>query len=349
MNTRKRIILCWAAGFAMPFFVQTVDGSTDAERAGEASRVSASPVKVVLTGLRMSGERRAGSSFLREEKFGEFECKVVNQDCDDQQARRAGVVRWNQTREELLRRGDTNKASVYVEKPLPTFPPCALKVDSVITNWMLNPSVRIYRVAGIKEGKRVRGEGWTVEELGGKSALWPDGTGALPALLEDTPLLLHGKLDKTVTDKLENGEYELEVLLDTAKATGRNVADTGVIASRFFFRIKSPETDGEKWWLARPVILEAEGICDWTTVLSLTDDALKKYTSSISVKIECLMHRGNALRNMGKDEEALVTYEEALKIGRTLPYNIDASIRDAMYMLRRRLKEKGKENKNVAP
>jgi len=348
MNTNKRILLCLTAGFVLSGLAQTPGSRSEAEKPGQASRVSASPIKVALTGLRMTGERKAGSSFLREEKFGEFEFWFVNQNFKEQQARRNGVVRWNQTREELLQRGDTNKASIYVEKPLPTFPPCALKIDSAVTNWMLNPSVKIYRVAGIKEGKRVRGEGWTVEELGGKSALWPDGTGALPDLLEGSPFILHGKMDKPVTDKLENGEYELEVSLDTTKAMDLNVADTGMIESRFFFRIKSPETDSEKWWLARPVILEAEGKSDWTTVLSLTEDALKKYTSSISVEIECLMHRGNALRNVDKDEEALMTYGEALRIGgRNLPYNIDASIRDAMYTLRQRLKKKG--NKNVAP
>jgi len=348
MNTNKVIILCWTASFALSGFAQTVRGATDAEKQTATSHVSASPVRIWLADLKVKGERWTGGDFLRGEKFGEFECKVVNQDCHDQQARRKGVVRWNQTREELLQKGDTNKASVYVETPLPTFPPCALKIDRAVTNWMLNPSVKIYRVAGIKEGKRVRGEGWPVDELGGKSALWPDGAGALPDLLEGSPFILCGKLDKAVTDKLENGEYELEVSLDTAKATGLNVANTGVIACRFVFRIKSPETDSEKWWLARPVVLEAEGRSDWTTVLSLTEEALKKYTSSISVKIECLMHRGNALRNVDKDEEALVTYDEALKIGgRNLPYNIDASIRESLYSLRRRLKEK--ENKNVAP
>ena len=337
MNTSKVIILCWTAGFALSVFAQTVNDSTDAEKQTATSRVRASPVKVVLTGLRMSGERRAGSSFLREEKFGEFECKVVNRDCHDQQARRNGVVRWNQTREELLRRGDTNKASIYVDTPLPTFPPCALKIDSAVTNWMLNPSVKIYRVAGIREGKRVRGEGWTVDELGGKAALWPDGAGALPDLLERAPFILRGKLDKTVTDKLENGEYELEVSLDTAKATGLNVADTGVIACRFFFRIKSPENEGEQWWLERKTFHAARDEGEWNTVLNLADDALKRYQSK-EIIYRLWAYKGTALQEMGKDEKALVAYEEAWKHRwkNMEPFD-EWSVTEPMYQLRRKL------------
>lgn len=291
---------------------QVTGNSSDSEKQESAFRVSDSPVKIVLADLKVMGERRTGGDFLRDEKFGEFECRVLNWDYRDQKARRNGVVRWNQAREELLRIGDTNKASFYVEKPLPTFPPCALRIDCAVTNWILNPSVKIFRVAGIKDGKRFRGEGWTVEELGGEPTLWMDSTDVFPVLLENTPLILYGKLDKTVTDKLENGEYELEVSLDTAKATGRNVANTGVIACRFFFRIKSPENDGEKWWLERKKFQDAEGKGEWTAILSLSDDALKRYQSQ--VVIYWLWYwKGKAFQNSGKDEEALAAYEESWK------------------------------------
>lgn len=344
MNTNKVIILCWTASFALSGFAQTVRGATDAEKQTATSHVSASPVRIWLADLKVKGERWTGGDFLREEKFGEFECKVVNQDCHDQQARRKGVVRWNQTREELLRRGDTNRASVYVETPLPTFPPCALKVNSAVTNWMLNPSVKIYRVAGIKEGKRVRGEGWPVDELGGKSALWPDGASALPDLLGGTPFILRGKLDKAVTDKLENGEYELEVSLDTAKATGLNVADTGVIACRFFFRIKPPENDGEKWWLESTKFHAAREKSDWKTVLSLANDALERYQSA-EIIYKLWYYKGAALQKMGKDEEALAAYEEAWKHRwKNMEPFQEWPVTEPMYELRRKLNRLPKKN-----
>jgi len=338
MKANKRIMLCLTAGFALLCLVQAPDVRANMEMPEQQpSCASATPVKIWLTNLNIKGERWTGGDFLREEKFGGFECNVVNRDCHDQQARRNEIVRWNQSREELLRRGDTNKASIYVEKPLPTFPPCALKIDSAVTNWMLNPSVKIYRVAGIREGKRVRGEGWTVEELGGKSALWLDGTGTPPALLGSVPLILRGILDKTVTDRLANGEYELEVSLDTKKATDLNVADTGMITSSFFFRIKSPENDGEKWWLERKKFHAAREKSDWKTVLSLANDALERYQSA-EIIYRLWWYKGAAFQKMGKDEEALASYEEAWKRRwkGMEPHN-EWPVTEPMFELRRKL------------
>ncbi len=342
MNTSKRIMLCLTAGFVLSGLAWTPDGGS--EKPEQSSRVSATPVKIWLTDLKVKGERWAGSSFLREEKFGEFECWLVNRNCKDQQTRKNEVVRWNQTREELLRLGDTNRARTHVEMTLPAFQPCALEIDRAVTNWMLNPSVKIYRIAGSEKGKRIRGAGWTVEELGGRSSLWLDAAGAALTLLEGSPLILHGTLDKTVTDKLGNGEYELEVSLDTRAAANLNVADTGTEACRFFFRIKAPETDSEKWWLEQKKFREAGGKGEWKTVLSLADDALKRYQSQVIVYwLWCW--KGNALQSMGKDEEALAAFEEAWKHRwKAMEPHDEWPVTEPMRELRRKLKVKADIN-----
>lgn len=343
MNTNKRSIVCRMVVFALSGLAQISNGQGAANPHDVAARVNVTPVRVAMGNLRVEGER-GDSAILREESFIRFQYAIENEEFKDQRAKEKQIVWWNQSREAFLKRGDTNNANRYPEKPIPVFQSCALKLDKAVFDWMLAPSIKIFRVLGRKDNKAVRGEGWSVDELGGMPALELSKISMSENFLEAKPLMIYGRLDKALINKLGIGTYECEISLDTKRATGLNVADTGNVSRRFIFRIKDAENEGEKWWLEQKKFREAGGKGEWKTVLSLADNALKRYQSQdIVYWLWCW--KGNALQSMGKDEESLAAFEEAWKHRwKNMEPHDEWPVTEPMRELRRKLKEKADKN-----